>query len=82
MSKGGNELDKEIEQLRIETRQYPKSFDAWKRLGQRMQDNSDYEDAMQAFNHALEIEPTNDEVKKRIDACKRERDFYSFFKLT
>jgi cytochrome c-type biogenesis protein CcmH/NrfG len=82
MSKRGNDLNDEIEQLRIEVRSHPDNLDVWKRLGQRMQDNSDYDDAMNAFNQALEIEPDNDEVRKRLDACKRERDFYSFFRMT
>ncbi len=82
MSKGGKNLDDEIDQLRIDAKQHPNSLDAWKRLGQRMQDNSDYDDAMNAFNQALVIEPDNDDVRKRLDACKRERDFYAFFRLT
>ncbi len=82
MSKGGKDLDSEIERLRIEVKEHPDNFDAWKRLGQRMQTNSDYDDAIEAFNQALVIDPTNDEVKKRLDACKREWNFYSFFRLT
>ena len=67
----------EIERLSRAAKTNPTNFDLWRRLGKCLQDNSEYQDAIDAFSHALEIKPGNADVVRKIEECERDLKYVS-----
>jgi cytochrome c-type biogenesis protein CcmH/NrfG len=72
---GDRDLAIEIERLSAAVKSSPRNFDLWKRLGLKLQDNSEYTDAIDAFNQALDIRPGNADIVRKISECQRDLKF-------
>ncbi len=66
------DITAEIEKLSHAAKSDPFNFDLWRRLGKCLQDNSEYQEALGAFNHALELKPGNGDIVRKIEECERD----------
>lgn len=71
------DLAEEIDKLSAAVKSNPNNFDLWKRLGRIHQDNSEYQEAIEAFSQALKLKPGNADVVRKIEECERDLKYIS-----